>query len=336
MSANGASALTTAWRLGIAWAKVRLLGRQVPLLMSWNLTFRCNLRCHYCDSPNLDVPELDTGQVLEAIDDFYDLGTRYITFSGGEPLLRKDLAQIVNYAKDKGIVVFISTNGWLLPKRLPDLTRVDRFTISLDGGKDVHDAIRGSRAFDKAVAGIEAAQAEGIPVALTCVLATHNTGDLANIDELLDLARTYGAYVMFQPATKWLDSSTRPNPVAPDTGAYHQAIDYLIQRKKAGAPITNSVAGLRVLRHWPDPTPVYSTAGKVTCSLEPDGKILASHLTQTALLEQPVNGATPAENYRNMPMPDRTDQPWCGPILELDLLFSLRPSAILNAIRVQV
>ena len=330
-----ASALTSAWRLGTAWIKVRLLGRQVPLLMSWNLTFRCNLRCSYCDSPNLNVPELDTAQILGAIDDFYQLGTRYITFSGGEPLLRKDLAEIVHYAKDKGIVVFVSTNGWLLPKRMPELTRVDRFTISLDGGRAVHDEVRGNRAFDKAVAGIEAARAQGIPVALTCVLAKHNVGDTANLDELLALAKEHGAHVMFQPATKWLDSSTKPNPIAPDTESYRAAIDHLMARKKTGAPITNSMAGLRILRRWPEPTPIYSTAGKVTCSLESDGKILASHLTQTALLQQPVNGSTPAENYRKMPMPDRTDQPWCGPILELDLLFSLRPSAIINALRVQ-
>jgi MoaA/NifB/PqqE/SkfB family radical SAM enzyme len=76
-------------------------------LLSWLVP---GLRCHYCNSPNLNVPELETDQVLRAIDDFYALGTRYITFSGGEPLLRKDLAQIVNYAQDKGIVVFVSTN----------------------------------------------------------------------------------------------------------------------------------------------------------------------------------------------------------------------------------
>ncbi len=329
----GPNFVQTVWRLGTAWARTNLLGGRIPLLVSWNLTFRCNLRCHYCAAPTLRVPQMDTEEILRIADDFYELGMRWVTFSGGEPLLRKDIGAIVNHCKDKGVVVFISTNGTLVPRRIDDIRRVDRITLSLDGAGEVHDRIRGEGAWEKTIAAAETAREHGIPVAFTCVLSEHN---LECVDDVLEVARQQHAHVMFQPATKWLDSSTKPNPIAPDTGPYRAAIDRLIQRKREGAPITNSMTGLKRLRNWPDPTPVRSTAGRVTCTIEPDGKVLASHLTMTGCLEDEADdGLTPAERFKKMALPKRVDQPWCGPILELDLIFGLNPDAILNALRVQ-
>lgn len=332
MSATGAGLVPTIYRLGRAWLKARVFGGRVPLLVSFNITFRCNLQCAYCASPTLHVPELDTDAVLDIIDDFYDLGMRWITFSGGEPLLRKDLGRIVDHAKEMGIVTFVSTNGWLLPKRIDDLKRVDRFTISLDGGEQAHDRVRGRNAWAKATAGADAAREQNIPVAFTCVLSSLN---LDSVDEVLALAALYETTCMFQPATMWLDSSTRPNPIAPPPEAYRAAIHHLIRRKKEGAPITNSPAGLKYLLRWPERERIRSTAGRITCTIEADGKVLASHLTQGDCLEAPNDGRSARQYYLDMPLPAVIDQAWCAPILELDLLFSLHPSAIWNAIRVQ-
>lgn len=332
MSATGSGFIPTLYRLGGAWVKTRVFGARVPLLVGFNITFRCNLRCTYCASPTLKVPEMETGDVLRTIDDFHALGMRWITFSGGEPLLRKDLGEIVEYTKTKGIVTFISTNGWLIPKRIEELGRVDRFTISLDGGEEVHDKVRGKNAFAKAVAGAEAAREHGIPVAFTCVLSSHN---LDAVDEVLALAARFDTTCMFQPATKWLDSSNEPNPIAPPTEPYRETIRHLLERKRQGAPITNSPAGLRYLMHWPDPTPIASTAGRLTCTIESDGKVLSSHVTQGDRLEEPSNGLSARENYLRLSIPKVNGQSWCAPILELDLLFALNPSAIWNAIRVQ-
>ncbi len=332
MSATGAGLAATLYRLGDAWVRTRVLRRRVPLLVGFNITFRCNLRCAYCASPTLEVPEMDTDQVLRTVDDFYALGMRWITFSGGEPLLRKDLGTIIGHVKDKGIVTFISTNGWLIPKRIGELLRADRFTISLDGGERVHDAVRGKNAFAKALAGADAAREHGVPLAFTCVLSSYN---LDAVDDVLELAARFGATCMFQPATKWLDSSSRPNPIAPPTDRYRDAIRYLLRRKREGAPITNSSAGLWYLMHWPDPAPIASTAGRITCTIEPDGKVTASHVTQGNCLEEPAGGLSARENYLNLSIPEVVDQSWCAPILELDLLFALNPAAIWNAMKVQ-
>ena len=325
--------LTTVTRLGGAFVRVQLLGQKLPLLTSWNLTFHCNKRCVYCASPYLKVAELDTEAILAGIDDFHRRGMRWITFSGGEPLLRKDIGKLVNHCKDRGIVTFISTNGTLLPRRIDEVKRVDRITISLDGGEQVHDAVRGAGSWAEATEAIRVAQAHGIRVGLTCVLSSRN---LDLVDEVLEFAHSHGAYCMFQPATKWLDSGTDPNPIAPETEAYRAAIDGLIARKRAGAHVANSIAGLRWLRRWPGPAPIRSTAGKVTCTVEPDGKVIASHLTETAVLENPVaEERSLVDRFEAMPVLQTNPHPWCAPILELDLLFALSPSAILNAARLQ-
>jgi MoaA/NifB/PqqE/SkfB family radical SAM enzyme len=180
---------------------------------------------------------------------------------------------------------------------------------------------------------MEVCRERGIRVGTTCVLSAQN---LDTVDELLEFISEQGVICMFQPATKWLDSGTDPNPIAPETEAYRRTIDKLVARKRAGAPIANSVAGLKILRKWPEPTTIRSTAGGITCTVEPDGKVLASHLTETASLEAPREDQRPPwELFRDMPVLKSNSQPWCAPILELDLLFALNPSAMLNAFKVQ-
>lgn len=324
--------LALAGQLALGWAQVHLLGRRLPLLTAWNLTFHCNLRCHYCACPSLHVAEFKTPRVLEAITEFHKLGMRWVTFSGGEPLLRNDIGAIVDHAKNLGIVVYISTNGTLLPRRIEALRRVDKITISLDGPEPVHDRIRGEGSFAQAVRAIALAQEYGIPVGLTCVISSHNVD---TVEQVLDLADRMGVACMFQPATKWLNSHTAPNPIAPETADYRAALGRLIALKRRGAPIANSLAGLKYLLKWPDPQQIWSTAGRLTCTVESDGKVLSAHITQTDQIEQPRTDDTPPwELFKQLEHKEYNEQSWCAPILELDLLFSLRPSAVWNMLRV--
>jgi MoaA/NifB/PqqE/SkfB family radical SAM enzyme len=317
-------------RLAKGWVQVHALGRRVPLLVAWNLTFHCNLRCHYCACPTLHVPELKTPLILESITEFHKRGMRWVTFSGGEPLLRNDIGQIVDHAKNLGIVVFISTNGTLLPRRIEAIKRADKITISLDGGERIHDEIRGAGSFAQATRAIELSQDHNIPVGLTCVVSAHN---LDTIEEVLELADAYGIACMFQPATKWLNSHTDPNPIAPETAPYRAALDRLIALKRQGAPIANSMAGLKYLRSWPDGQRIWSTAGRLTCTVESDGKVISSHITQTEVLPvEREDDNPPWVNYEQLVIPEYNEQSWCAPILELDLLFSLNPSAIGNSV----
>jgi len=144
-----------------------------------------------------------------------------------------------------------------------------------------------------------------------------------------------GVACMFQPATQWLNSHTDPNPIAPEVGPYRQAVQRLIALKRTGAPIANSMPGLQYLLQWPEPRRIWSTAGRLTCTVESDGKVLASHITETAELEVPIEDAlTPWERFDALHIPEYNDQSWCGPILEMDLLFALHPGALWNTFKV--
>jgi MoaA/NifB/PqqE/SkfB family radical SAM enzyme len=87
----------------------------------WNVTRRCNLKCVHCYAHAKDIPfdnELTTEQGKELIDDLAAFGAPVMLFSGGEPLVRKDLPQLAAYAVEKGMRAVISTNGTLItPKK---------------------------------------------------------------------------------------------------------------------------------------------------------------------------------------------------------------------------
>ncbi|WP_218579580.1 radical SAM protein [Phytohabitans houttuyneae] len=116
-----------------------------------------------------------------------------VDISGGEPLLLRDLTTLASTIRDGGrSVVSVTTNGWHLARRAPELARcLDAIRISLDGPDPArHDAIRGAGSFARATDGIRAAVAEGIPVQIQTVLM-HRTAE--TLQDLVDLAHGIGA-----------------------------------------------------------------------------------------------------------------------------------------------
>ncbi len=159
----------------------------------WNMTRRCNLRCVHCYAQALDESGADaisTDQGKRIIDDLAAFGSPVILFSGGEPLVRRDLTELAGYATAKGMRAVISTNGTLISKeKARELKTVglSYVGISLDGGEDVHDRFRvvpGS--FKKALQGIENCQAEGLKVGLRFTINRRNADQ---VPLLFDLVR---------------------------------------------------------------------------------------------------------------------------------------------------
>lgn len=317
---------------GMALVKLHLLRRRVPLFASWNITFRCNLRCLYCASCDAPRDELDTSGVFSGLDALWRMGTRWITFGGGEPLLRQDIGEILKYSKQKGFQTYLSSNGWLLQNRLAEIRPyVDHLNLSLDGTREVHDKVRGEGAYDKALEALDLCKSSGIHVSLQCVLNRYN---LDAVDDAVATAKEYGVPIMFQPATKWLSTSTRENPIAPDTTEYRKAIAHIVQLKRQGAPVRNSFTGLRHLASWPDPQPIFCIAGRSMVILEADGSMIACHQCQvTDFLCGKAGRGSMEDNFKNLRLPTHCVQCWCAPVVELCLFFSLRPEAMLNALR---
>ncbi|WP_321429038.1 12,18-didecarboxysiroheme deacetylase [uncultured Methanolobus sp.] len=159
----------------------------------WNVTQRCNLRCVHCYAHSKDMEyenELSTEEGMSLIDDLADFGCPVILFSGGEPLMRKDLPELAGYARSKGIRAVISTNGTLITeemaKKLKDIG-LSYVGISLDGMKETNDMFRGQEgSFEKALQGLHNCQKEGIKVGLRFTINRHNVHDIPAIFDLME------------------------------------------------------------------------------------------------------------------------------------------------------
>ncbi|MBN1572069.1 MAG: 12,18-didecarboxysiroheme deacetylase [Deltaproteobacteria bacterium] len=159
----------------------------------FNCTRRCNLRCIHCysDSENLDYAgELDTGEAKGLIEDLASFGSPVILFSGGEPLMRRDLVQLVDFAVEKGIRAVISTNGTLITKRWAremKLRNLSYVGVSLDGLRKTHDSFRRTQgAFDRAIGGVENCMEEGIKVGLRFTINRMNMAEIPGIFDMVE------------------------------------------------------------------------------------------------------------------------------------------------------
>lgn len=130
-----------------------------PFFVSYQITLRCNRRCMFCDAWRIKTfNELKTGQALKVVGELGNVGVAVLGITGGEPLMRKDLEEIADCARHKGIIVGLNTNGTLLtPKRAKSISRVfDTVFVSLDGFEKTHDGIRGEKGtFKEAVTGLK-------------------------------------------------------------------------------------------------------------------------------------------------------------------------------------
>ncbi|MDL2266512.1 12,18-didecarboxysiroheme deacetylase [Desulfovibrio sp. OttesenSCG-928-G15] len=159
----------------------------------WNMTRRCNLKCVHCYAHALEEQgedDISTTQAKALIDDLAAYGAPVMLFSGGEPLVRKDLPELASYATSVGMRAVISTNGTLITKekaRELKAVNLSYVGISLDGGEEVHDKFRkvpGS--FKKAIQGIENCQEAGLKVGLRFTINKRNQGE---VPKLFDLVR---------------------------------------------------------------------------------------------------------------------------------------------------
>jgi Fe-coproporphyrin III synthase len=159
----------------------------------WNVTRACNLKCVHCYAHATDDAtgdELSTEEGRRMIDDLADFGVPVLLFSGGEPLVRKDLPELAAYAVEKGMRAVISTNGTLITQSTAQTLKeigLSYVGISLDGLEPVNDHFRGVKgAFSKAMAGIRNCQDAGIKVGLRFTINKRNSQEIPGIFDLLE------------------------------------------------------------------------------------------------------------------------------------------------------
>ncbi|MFC1496899.1 12,18-didecarboxysiroheme deacetylase [Verrucomicrobiota bacterium] len=159
----------------------------------WNVGQKCNLRCVHCYSHSRNkeyVNELSTEEGLRLIDDLGDFKVPVLLFSGGEPLMRTDLFELITHARNKNMRAVISTNGTLITpdvaNRLKDCG-LSYVGVSLDGLQETNDRFRGIKgAFGQALAGIRTCLSEGIKVGLRFTINKRNVHDVSGIFDLIE------------------------------------------------------------------------------------------------------------------------------------------------------
>ena len=172
-------------------------GLDAPICLTWELTYACNLACVHClsSSGRRDPRELTTAECKAVIDELERMQVFYVNIGGGEPTIRPDFFELVNYATAHRVGVKFSTNGVRLTPEVASRLAVNDYVdiqISLDGATaEVNDAVRGAGSYATAIRAMENLSAVGFGnFKISVVVTRHNAGQL---DEFKALADWYGA-----------------------------------------------------------------------------------------------------------------------------------------------
>ncbi len=175
-----------------------------PLLVSWNITRECNLRCRHCyrDAGTRSGDELTTAEGFRLIDEIVRAGFPILVLSGGEPLMRPDLFELITRARAGGLRVVLGSNGTLIDNRMAHRllqAGVARVGISLDSvHPENHDRFRRrAGAFEQARAGMEACKAAGLPFQVHTTVRESNADEVTAITDLAVESGSAGHHIFF-------------------------------------------------------------------------------------------------------------------------------------------
>lgn len=189
------SSLTREYRREIAASRT-------PISASIELTYRCNLHCAHCYCPRGErSAELSTGELRALIDEMAELGTLFLLLTGGDPLLRRDFAEVYTHAKERGLLVTVFTNGVLIDDAVAKLWRElppYHVEISLYGlTRAVYERVVGvSGSYDRCLAGIARLLRDGHALALKCPATRDNAHEIPG---LISFARDLGVDFRYDP-----------------------------------------------------------------------------------------------------------------------------------------
>ena len=190
----------SAWwrfRFFISLVYCRVFRLTKPLFVVLVTNNGCNLKCTYCygDYGHRSAKgDYSTVKLLEIIDELKSLGTRLLTIHGGEALLRRDIGEILNYAKTLGFYISLNTNGYYVDRWLDAIRCLDTAVISLDGSKENNDKYRGKGAYEKAITATKTLKENNVPVTISATLAKQTSGDMQYLG---DLAQELGVNVQY-------------------------------------------------------------------------------------------------------------------------------------------
>jgi radical SAM family uncharacterized protein len=219
-----------------------LLGTKVPFFCGHKLTYNCNLRCKMCPFWKRPSPDPSLAQEKAILKQVYNSGACGVAFEGGEPLLRRDLVDILAFSRSLPLHTSLITNGTLLKSRIDEISPYINGVVyvSLDGMEKTHDAIRGvGGSFRKAVRGIGAAK-EKVTVTINTTVMAENVGE---IESMVELAKELGTKISIAVAHEYCNA----NESSPSSSKVQRMAHRLMEMKGEGYPIVNSMGYFKVM-----------------------------------------------------------------------------------------
>ena len=252
------------------------LGLDAPICLTWELTYACNLACVHClsSSGRRDPRELSTDEAKRIIDEMVEMQIFYVNIGGGEPMVRTDFFELLEYATKKNVGVKFSTNGTRITaenaRYLASLGYLD-IQISLDGADAAtNDHVRGEGSFASAIQAMEHLKAANFgEFKISVVVTRHNA---AQLDDFQALAETYGAQLRLtrlRPSGRGVDVWDELHPTAAQQrDLYTWLLDH---------PQTLTGDSFFHLNALGDPIDGLNLcgAGRVVCLIDPIGDVYA-------------------------------------------------------------
>ena len=265
--------------MGIGALSYKIFKIKKPLNVMFAVTNRCNSSCIYCSIPQREQEDLSFDKIVFILKQLRNAGTVRLGLWGGEPLLREDIGEIIDYAKDLGFYTTLDTNAHLLPEKFKQIRRIDHIVIGFDGPEEIHDFQRGKGCFKKVIEAFKILKNTNIPVWTITVLTKYN---LDCIEEILFYAQKYNFKTTFQVLHHNEFLAKDYKDLIPSDIKLRQCIQKIISYKERKYPIASSFSYLRYLLNWPHYEKTISQerignlkclAGKLYCNIDVTGEI---------------------------------------------------------------
>lgn len=258
--------------------------------VQWLVTNRCNASCPFCESSSgkARADELTLDEAKTLIRDLHGMKAHKLILSGGEPLMRPDISEIMEYANQCNIVLGLVTNGWRVPEMESRLRRLKFFLYftSLDGEPALHDRMRGmDDAFERALKGLDLFARMRVPVRIVNTVV--HSANILQLESLAKIIQSSGATSWrLTPVSKVGRASGRADYDLSGEQLRYLASFIREKRKTMHVDFGESHMYLGCFAEGHTGHPFFCGAGLTRCSIMPNGEVMGCHQAYDSSLSE--------------------------------------------------
>tara|TARA_B100001063_G_scaffold223114_1_gene230047 strand:- start:584 stop:1645 length:1062 start_codon:yes stop_codon:yes gene_type:complete len=311
-------------------------GKKISLSTTFSVTFVCNFECSHCgaDIDNSKAKlDIQSDKILSLIKEMSESGMIRVGFTGGEPLVRKGIDNIIQTSADNNLMISLTTNGWFVKRYSDVLKNVNLLTVSIDGTEGTHDFIRRKKgSFAKAIEAVKIAKANNIPVLVNTTIMSANLDNIPEMNKLmkeLNVNWSLEAYIEHDVIKKWQHGS---NLSRPTDDLFSEVIKKISDNKR----IVNSDDYLNMITKKQIKAPNVCFAGIGYSVISPEGELYPCF---PAMLDPKFKGMdlkvmSFREAFEEMPL-YRSGCSTCDMVchMEMNSLYSFSPNSIKKAFK---